>query len=218
MTHDNKKLIAEAMDDSNFWNVHDELKGLTLEQLQEVQSKESFPFAVCVLNLTGDLNTGMIARTACIHGAEEFIIFGRRKYDKRSTVGAQNYMKVTRIEGFKQWSKFNLCADKFNKAMDDLGYYPVAVEQDGARLDLLNAGEWTEILAHQAPYKKPCLVFGNENQGIPEDILNECIYTLSLPQRGVLRSMNVSAAAAIAIYQVSNEMWKIKDIFYKDSP
>ena len=73
----NKDLIAEAMEDSNFWNVHDELKGLSIDQLQEIQKKESFPFAVCVLNLTGDLNTGMIARTACIHGAQEFIVFGR---------------------------------------------------------------------------------------------------------------------------------------------
>lgn len=205
----NKDLIAEAMEDSNFWNVHDDLKGMTLNELQEIQQKESLPYAVCALNLTGDLNIGMMARTACIFGASKFIIFGRRKYDKRSTVGAQNYIPIVRIDGFKKGTK-ELCVEKFNDAMDEHQLYPVAIEQGGYRIDMLNMGDWTELIGCEAmnpPY--PCLVFGNENQGIPEEILNECVTTLTLPQRGVLRSLNVSAAAAVAMNIFSEEVWKL---------
>lgn len=207
----NKKLIAESMTDSNFWNVHDELKGLSLEKLKEIQGKETLPYAVCVLNLTGDLNTGMIARTACLHGCREMFIFGRRKYDKRSTVGAQNYMKITRVDGFKDDTNV-LCVDKFLEMMKEHKYYPIAVEQGGYPINLVNAGDWAEIVGflQEAPY--PCLVFGNENEGIPEDILNECTATLSIPQRGVLRSMNVSAAAAIALHVFSFEVMRMASV------
>ena len=207
---DNKKLIEEAMDDSNFWNIHDELKGLSLEEIQKVQEKYTLPYAVCALNLTGDLNIGMMARTACLHGAREFIIFGRRKYDKRSTVGAQNYMPITRVDGFTDGTT-DFDVDKFDALMTEKQYYPIAIEQGGHPIDMLNMGDWTELIGCEAldpPY--PCLVFGNENEGIPEAILNECATTLTLTQRGVLRSMNVSAAAAIAMYIFSTEVMKLK--------
>ena len=204
----NKELIAETVEDSNFWNVHDELKGMTLQELRDIQKRDSLPYAVCVLSLTGDLNVGMIARTACIHGASQFIIFGRRKYDKRSTVGAQNYMDVERVDGFEDGTN-TLSVDKFLDAMKENNLYPIAIEQDGHPMEMLNAGDWIELIGNEAldpPY--PCLVFGNENEGIPEEILNECVTTLSLRQRGVLRSLNVSAAAAIVMHEFSTEVWK----------
>jgi len=207
---DNRKLIEEAMDDSNFWNVADELKGATLEEIQAVQQKYTLPYAVCALNLTGDLNVGMMARTACLYGAREFIICGRRKYDKRSTVGAQNYMPITRVDGFTDGTN-DFDADKFDAIMTEKEYYPIAIEQGGHPIELMNMGDWTDLIgceANDPPY--PCLVFGNENMGIPDVILNECATTLSLLQRGVLRSLNVSAAAAIAIYVFSQEVSKLK--------
>lgn len=212
---DNKKLIEEAMDDSNFWNIHDELKGLSLAEIQAIQKKYTLPYAVCALNLTGDLNIGMMARTACLHGAREFIIFGRRKYDKRSTVGAQNYMPITRVDGFTDGTT-DFDVDKFDALMTEKEYYPIAIEQGGHDIDMLNAGDWAELIGCDAldpPY--PCLVFGNENEGIPESIINECACTLTLSQRGVLRSLNVSAAAAIAIYKFSAEVSKLT-YFHKD--
>lgn len=212
---DNRELIAEAMDDSNFWNVHDELKGLPLAEIQAVQEKYTLPYAVCALNLTGDLNVGMMARTACLHGAREFIIFGRRKYDKRSTVGAQNYMPITRVDGFEDGTN-DFSAAKFDALMTEKEYYPIAIEQGGHPIDLMNMGDWTDLIGCEAldpPY--PCLVFGNENEGIPQDILDECAITLTLTQRGVLRSLNVSAAAAIAINRFSEEVMKLT-YFHKD--
>jgi tRNA G18 (ribose-2'-O)-methylase SpoU len=45
-----------------------------------------------------------------------------------------------------------------------------------------------------------CLVFGNESNGLPESFLNSDMKKISIPQLGVLRSFNVSAAAAIVMW------------------
>ena len=75
----------------------DEFKNMTLDQIQAIQKRESLPFAVAALNLTGGLNLGSIIRSAVIFGAEKFFIVGKRRYDRRSTVGAQNYIDIEHI-------------------------------------------------------------------------------------------------------------------------
>ena len=120
---DYRKKIAETVKDENFWNVHDRYKNRSLDELSLIQSQASLPFAVCILNLTGDLNVGMIVRTACTMGASEAILFGRRKYDKRSTVGAQNYMPIARHDGFRGDGE-TLDTDLFRQIMVDRGYLP----------------------------------------------------------------------------------------------
>ena len=124
-------------------------------------------------------------------------------------------MPITRVDGFTDGTT-DFDVDKFNAVMTEKEYYPIAIEQGGHPIDLMNMGSWTELIGCEAldpPY--PCLVFGNENQGIPQNILDECVTTLSLLQRGVLRSMNVSAAAAIAMYVFSGEVWKLAH-FHKE--
>jgi tRNA G18 (ribose-2'-O)-methylase SpoU len=50
---------------------------------------------------------------------------------------------------------------------------------------------------------KPCLVFGSESKGIPQEIVNDSrAEVVAIPQVGVIRSYNVSAAAAIAMWEL----------------
>lgn len=196
--------IAETVKDENFWNVHDRYKNRNIDELVLAQMQATLPFAVCVLNLTGDLNVGMIVRTACTMGAQDVILFGRRKYDKRSTVGAQNYIPVVRIDGFLEDGQ-TLDLVGFREAMVDRGYLPIFVEQGGTPIETI---DWESFLGHAGwavDPPTPCLVFGNESNGIPiEMMLGELV--VSIHQRGVLRSLNVSAAAAIAIHSLATHL------------
>ena len=90
------EVLSDANAGSINWNVRDDLKGLTLEEILAVQPR--LPYAVAMINTTGSLNVGVALRSAVLFGAERFYIVGRRRYDKRSTVGAQNYIQVERIE------------------------------------------------------------------------------------------------------------------------
>ncbi len=86
------KIIAETA--SNHYNVRDEYKDNSYEQNVAITRNEQRPFSVGAINITGELNIGMMIRSACLLGAENFYIFGRKKFDKRSTVGAEKYINI----------------------------------------------------------------------------------------------------------------------------
>ena len=186
-----------AKDSQNGFNVHDSLKDKTVEELQKIQMADTLPFAVCVLNLTGDLNVGTILRSACLFGAQEFIIFGRRKFDIRSCVGAQNYIPVTKIAGLTD--DLQIDEKKFHEMMLEKNLFPIFVETGGVSLwDV----EWCFIPTTATP----CLIFGNETNGIPKSLMTNCL-VVSIPQKGVLRSFNVSSAAAITMWEFTTNMF-----------
>ena len=79
---------------SEMYNVRDEYKQNTYEQNVAITMSEQRTFSVGCINITGELNVGMMIRSACLFGAENFYIFGRKKFDKRSTVGAEKYINI----------------------------------------------------------------------------------------------------------------------------
>lgn len=194
-------IIEDAI--SNYWNVKDKFKGSSLEELRAEQNSARLPFAVCAINITGDLNLGVTMRTACLLGAERFIIYGRHNYDRRSTVGAHNYIEVIKAGSIDRGGSLEINYDEFTPTMNKFNYQPVFFETDGEPFRDFNPKYSI------AKEKKPCLIFGNEGIGIdPVLMQGEKVY--SLHQRGVLRSFNVCAAASIAIEHTSRfyrELW-----------
>jgi tRNA G18 (ribose-2'-O)-methylase SpoU len=171
-------------------NVHNHLKKLTVPELQEVSSQDRLPWHVCLLNVTGDLNIGTMIRTAHCLGAASVTIFGRRKYDKRGLVGSSNYIDMDLIDGMK--NDIELDYDKFHNMMYTKKFSPIFVEQGGIPLPEF---DWKQ--SHNTDYET-CIVMGNETNGIPNNILDGGFgKTVSIPQKGVIRSMNVSSAMAI---------------------
>lgn len=190
---------------SNYWNVRDELKGLSLEELRQICKNQELPFAVCAINVTGDLNLGVMMRTASLCGAERFIIYGKHTYDRRSTVGAQNYIELVKEGSIDRGGSLEVNWSRFHPMVKEYGYepiyfdtgYPSMYEMD---FDVL---EWTDTSVGTT--HKPLLVFGNEGVGLPEFLLRGA-KVFTIPQRGVLRSLNVCAAASIAIQYVSHKL------------
>jgi tRNA G18 (ribose-2'-O)-methylase SpoU len=183
---------------TNF-NVHDHLKDKTVEELQQIMEADRLPYAVAVINLTGSLNVGIIIRTACNLGAERVIVFGRRKYDARSCVGSHNYIPVERVDGFvdNRAPDPELVPERFADVMKKFRYFPVFLETGSSQ-------PITDLRRFRGPRQdglKPCLVFGAEGTGIPESITSQGT-TFTIPQLGVIRSYNVSAAASIALWEM----------------
>ena len=184
------------------WNVRDDLKEHSLEELKAVQAQDTIPFAVCVVNVLGDLNVGMILRSACCFGAEKFFIIGRRKFDRRSAVGAQNYMDIVRVNAIDD---LTIDSQKVMDTITEHGYTPLVYETGGRDFREMK-DVWPELNEADA---KPCLVFGNEGYGLPEDLIQmvPVEHRIAIPQWGVLRSLNVSAAASIAMYDAAVNCW-----------
>jgi len=182
------------------FNVFSEFQHLSVEELRELAKSKQLPYAVALANVTGDLNTGVIIRTACVLGAERVFIFGKKKYDRRSTVGAHNYIELTHFESGGEHEPF-----KWEDAVQIIrvnGYTPILIEQGGAPLFDF---EPTHIVT------PVCLVFGAEETGIPDSLCRtELCYTI--PQPGVLRSLNVSTAAGIAMWHTMIKLMNSADV------
>lgn len=173
-------------------NVRNDLQHLSVSDIIAVQESVSLPYAVAVVNLNGDLNLGVIMRNAVLFAAERMFIFGKRRYDRRSTVGAQNYIQTHIIDC--ELIDHCISRDVFHTTLNEYGYTPVFIEQGGTAITDF---DFKSI-------SKPCLVFGNEGYGLPDSFMDGI--RVSIAQRGVLRSLNVSSAAAIACYQCSNQL------------
>jgi tRNA G18 (ribose-2'-O)-methylase SpoU len=180
-------------DTCEFFNVRDDLKSLSLDRVKRIQSKATLPYSIALMNFSGNLNVGMCIRTAVIFGAEKVFIIGKKKYDKRSTVGAHNYIDIEFI---------NEDPNEYpHLAMNSivLDYNPILIEQGGS--DIYKE----DFNCHEIP---PCLIFGCESTGIPQSILDigKQFDRLSIQQIGVIRSLNVSAAASIVMWKVSEDL------------
>lgn len=171
------------------FNVQTEYQHLPVEELRAIAETRQLPYAVALANITGDLNTGVIIRTACVMGAERVFLFGKKKYDRRSTVGAHHYIELAYYESDPE--PFNW-VDMIHTIRVN-GYTPVIIEQGGA--PLYNFDPLTLPLPI-------CLIMGSEETGVPSNICEaELCYTI--PQPGILRSLNVSTAAGIAMWHTT---------------
>jgi len=199
-------------DRKNEFAVLDEFKDLTVEELRAIQDQQTFPFAICLLNVTGELNVGSAIRSACAMGAKEVVIFGRRWIDNRSTVNSLNYIRVSRIFGLKE-DGVSIDPKPFWEMVDDNNYIPVFCETGGQSLadfnwwKLIMSKNWNVdgVTSYATLKYKPLLVFGTERSGIPEEFMENGI-RVSIPMIGVLRSINVSAAVAMFIWDLKTKM------------
>ena len=196
---------AELQASNGSRNVHDHLKHMSVEDLQAYSLTDRLPWHTACLNVTGDLNVGTMIRTSHCLGATSVLIFGRRKIDNRSLVGSANYIKVDRISDQND----ELTAQQFVRTMHERNFTPILVETNGMPLNQINWEIRLDAIARRG--LQPCIVMGNETGGIPRDIVDSCLpmpnsFIVSIPQKGVIRSMNVAVAHAMVVGSMCSSM------------
>jgi tRNA G18 (ribose-2'-O)-methylase SpoU len=198
------EIIADTA--SKHYNVRDEYKNNTVEQNVAIQQMQSRQFSVGAINLTGCLNVGMMLRSACLMGAQNFYIFGRKKFDKRSTVGAEKYINIVQYT----YDDPMTADDEMLRDIQKLSHPIIACEQGGVTLGTIDG----RLLYLRVKNLHPLFLFGSESHGIPQVILDQKTYDddyefsrISIPQVGVLRSFNVSAAMNIICWDYIKEIY-----------
>ena len=200
-------------------NVHDNLKSFTVEELRGIADSDRLNFSICLINTEHDINIGNCIRTAHIMGARNVFIFGRRKIDSRSCVGAQNYTNVIKVSYdnmddpeatefafdsmIKMYSLLPLFIDKTDKSISINKFNMITGSSDG---DIAWRTTYKNIMGDGKHY---CLIFGNEANGIPEVLLNKQYPHFHINQRGVVRSLNLASAASIAMYALVEETYNL---------
>jgi len=172
------------------YNVHSCFQEKSIEELKKISSALSLPIHLMLFNLDGNMNIAMSIRTAAVLGCSDVWIVGKRRYDARPEVGAGHYVNVHKTDSIS--SSF----------FEEHNLQPVLVEQGGTALEEMNF----------KPYfsKTVCFVVGSESDGIPKEFLETMKGSpiVSISQYGLIRSLNVSIAASIVLFEYLRQ-WRI---------
>lgn len=78
-------------------------------------------------------------------------------------------------------------------ALHQQGYQVFAIEQTDNSIPLN---------AFEKPNQPIALVFGNEVDGVDEDVIKACDGVIEIPQWGMKHSLNISVAAAVVLWEL----------------
>ena len=167
-----------------------EMNRLTVEEFRQ---SEKLPLTVVLDNVRSLNNIGSVFRTADAFRVGHIALCGitatppHREIHK-TALGAEESV---------EWSHHEETAGCV-KDLKDKGYrvYAVELAHESLKLD-------RDTVEVDRPV---ALVFGNEIEGVQEDVMALCDGFLEIPQYGTKHSLNVSCAAAIVIWELFKEL------------
>jgi tRNA G18 (ribose-2'-O)-methylase SpoU len=163
----------------------EEMGRLTVEEFKE---SDKFPFVVVLDNIRSLANVGSFFRTADAFRAEKIILCGYTQSPPhreitRSAIGAE--LSV-------DWEKNADTVDAVQQLKAN-GYKVWCVEQAEGSVLLQNFDPQPDV-----PY---AFVFGNEVEGVADDVIAASDGCLEIPQFGTKHSFNVSVSAGIIFWE-----------------
>jgi tRNA G18 (ribose-2'-O)-methylase SpoU len=145
-----------------------------------------FNYSVVCCNIGNDFNIATVIRNANAFLAKEVVIYGHKKYDRRGTVGTHHYTNFRHVRDIDSLSSKSVGTDECGR--------PRQVRIIG----IDNVAEATDINQYEFdPNVHYIMVFGQEQIGIPDSVLNMCNDIVYIPQYGSVRSINVGCASSI---------------------
>ena len=161
-------------------NIVDEYKGLSNEQVFDALSRKRTSLEIAIENVEHDFNIGSIVRTANSFNVNKVHIIGKKKYNRRGAMCTDKYLEIVH----------HPTLDAFLETQQDREL--VAIENNTSRAKPL----------HEKQFKpNTTLIFGSENNGITDELLALSQDVRYIESFGSTRSVNVGAAAAIAMYE-----------------
>ena len=171
---------ARLLTEGDRRNVVDRYRYWKLEAIVADLDRRRHSFHVAVENWQHDFNIGTIVRTANAFLAAEVHIVGNRRWNRRGAMVTDRYQHVRHHPTVAE-----LADDLHARRVTLLG------------IDNLPGSRPIETL--ELP-RDVCLLFGQEGPGLSDEARATCDGTFSITQFGSTRSINASAAAAIAMH------------------
>jgi tRNA G18 (ribose-2'-O)-methylase SpoU len=190
---DFSKFDPQLLSEGDTRNVVDKYRYWKMEEIVKDLDSHRHPFHVAIENWQHDLNIGSIVRNANAFLASSVHIVGNKRWNKRGAMVTDRYQHVLHhptIEDFVEWSK--------------------AAGKDGGPIPIIaidNVPGCKQLETTKLP-KECILLFGQEGPGLSQAALDASDTVLEITQFGSTRSINASAAAAIAMHT-----WVMQHVF-----
>lgn len=166
-------------------NLVDKYKGLTNEQIFCSLASARSPLEIAIENVEHDFNIGSIVRTANSFNVSKVHIIGKKKYNRRGAMCTDKYLEIIHHATIADFLK------------TQQGRELVAIENNTPRATELHLKKFRQ---------NTTLIFGSENSGITKELLEHAADVRHIESFGSTRSVNVGAAAAIAMYEYTRQI------------
>jgi len=180
-------------------NICSSMKKLSLKELNRVsiptfKDQEKAPFVLVLDNIRSAHNVGAAFRTADAFAIEKLVLCGitatpPHREILKAAIGASQSVEW-------EYEKENISAVK---KLKEARYKIVGVEQTNESISL----EKISVKANE----NYALVFGNEVQGIDNQLLPLLDYSVEIPQYGTKHSLNISVCLGITLWEFFKK-WK----------
>ena len=170
----------ELLENGDRRNVLDHYRYWSVAAIVADLDKKRNPLRIAIENWQHDLNIGSIVRTANAFNVASVHIVGKRDWNRRGAMVTDKYLHVIHhpdVANFKAW-------------FDERGIEIIGID---------NVASSTSLESAKLP-KECVLLFGQEGAGMSDEAVEVCEQVLAISQYGSTRSMNASAAGAIAMY------------------
>ena len=161
-----------------------EIKTITIDEFKKCKKT---PLVIVLDNIRSALNVGSIFRTSDTFLVDKILLCGitacpPHKDIRKSGLGADSSV---------EWEFYSSTVDAVNELIKKK-YTIVSVEQTSKSNSLENV---------KLPEMPLALVFGNEVNGVSQEVINLCEESIEIAQLGTTHSLNVSVAVGIVIWK-----------------
>lgn len=175
-----KHFDSELLENGDRRNVLDKYRYWSVAAIVADLDTKRNSLQIAIENWQHDLNIGSVVRTANAFNVEKVHIVGKRDWNRRGAMVTDKYLHVLHhatVQDFKNW------CNESSLPIIGIDNLPISAELEKAKLP-----------------KKCALFFGQEGAGMSDEAISICNSVLAIRQYGSTRSMNASAAGAIAMY------------------
>lgn len=167
-----------------------ELKRISVE---DFRTAVKIPVIIILDNIRSQHNTGSVFRTADAFRLEAIYLCGitatppHREIHKTALGATESVL----------WKYFGDTSEAILQ-LKEKNYKIVAVEQTDRSISL----------SEYQPGTEPgiAIIFGNEVNGIDDNVISQCDLSIEIPQFGTKHSLNVSVAAGIVIWEIFSKL------------
>jgi tRNA (guanosine-2'-O-)-methyltransferase len=160
------------------------------ERLLAVLEKRQNDLTVVLENVSDPHNISAVMRTCDAVGIQEIYVLNNKipkysKWGKKSSSSAAKWLTVLQFTNTQEC--FNELRKKYSRILtthlssDAVGLYDI---------------DFT---------KSTALIFGNEHDGVSEETRNISDGNFIIPQVGIIRSLNISVACAVTLYEAQRQ-------------
>jgi tRNA G18 (ribose-2'-O)-methylase SpoU len=161
-------------------NVLDKYRYWSVEAIVADLNTKRHKLEIAIENWQHDLNIGSVVRTANAFNVNAVHIVGKRDWNKRGAMVTDRYLTIIHHPSVADFSEH-------------------CMQRDIPIIGIDNVPGSTQLESAQLP-ESCVLLFGQEGAGMSDEAIAVCKNLYEINQYGSTRSMNASAAGAIAMY------------------